>query len=255
MRLGPDEAVLVGEELHLNCPDGIGNSKLPGSAQREATRGRGDDAQLADGDPPARDERRSVLRPALLEDGLRCRQPSRTRRRLGQRGRLRRVTDDDDRPHPAVLREPEELGGERPRPGRDPGDPRAEAEHPGRDQQAFRGPSLVEGVLEVRLIAGQRDGDPDRRGPERACRGQARLVDLPEDVPRPDDDEPPRLAVPAAPRPARDLGQGVDLVIARRLGSGTRGPGASGGAVGLAREVSSGRSCSVRLLRCLPAQR
>ena len=30
VRLGPDEAVLIGEELHLNCPDGIGNSKLPG---------------------------------------------------------------------------------------------------------------------------------------------------------------------------------------------------------------------------------
>ena len=30
MRLGPDEAVLLGEELHLHCPDGIGNSKLPG---------------------------------------------------------------------------------------------------------------------------------------------------------------------------------------------------------------------------------
>ena len=30
VRLGPDEAVLLGEELHLHCPDGIGNSKLPG---------------------------------------------------------------------------------------------------------------------------------------------------------------------------------------------------------------------------------
>ena len=30
VRLGPDEAVLVGQELHLHCPDGIGNSKLPG---------------------------------------------------------------------------------------------------------------------------------------------------------------------------------------------------------------------------------
>ena len=30
VRLGPDEAVLIGEELHLHCPDGIGNSKLPG---------------------------------------------------------------------------------------------------------------------------------------------------------------------------------------------------------------------------------
>jgi uncharacterized protein (DUF1697 family) len=30
VRLGPDEAVLIGEELHLHCPDGIGDSKLPG---------------------------------------------------------------------------------------------------------------------------------------------------------------------------------------------------------------------------------
>lgn len=28
--LGPDEAILIGEELHLHCPDGIGNSRLPG---------------------------------------------------------------------------------------------------------------------------------------------------------------------------------------------------------------------------------
>lgn len=30
VRLGPDEAVLRGHELHLHCADGIGNSKLPG---------------------------------------------------------------------------------------------------------------------------------------------------------------------------------------------------------------------------------
>lgn len=30
VRLGPDEAILVGEELHLHCPDGVGTSKLPG---------------------------------------------------------------------------------------------------------------------------------------------------------------------------------------------------------------------------------
>ena len=28
--LGPDEAWLIGRELHLHCPDGIGNSRLPG---------------------------------------------------------------------------------------------------------------------------------------------------------------------------------------------------------------------------------
>ena len=28
--LGADEAVLIGEELHLHCPDGIGTSRLPG---------------------------------------------------------------------------------------------------------------------------------------------------------------------------------------------------------------------------------
>ena len=28
--LGADEAMLIGEELHLHCPDGIGTSKLPG---------------------------------------------------------------------------------------------------------------------------------------------------------------------------------------------------------------------------------
>jgi uncharacterized protein (DUF1697 family) len=28
--LGPDEARLIGLEVHLHCPDGIGNSKLPG---------------------------------------------------------------------------------------------------------------------------------------------------------------------------------------------------------------------------------
>jgi uncharacterized protein (DUF1697 family) len=28
--LGSDEAILIGEELHLHCPDGIGNSRLPG---------------------------------------------------------------------------------------------------------------------------------------------------------------------------------------------------------------------------------
>jgi uncharacterized protein (DUF1697 family) len=28
--LGPDEARLIGRELHLHCPDGVGNSKLPG---------------------------------------------------------------------------------------------------------------------------------------------------------------------------------------------------------------------------------
>jgi uncharacterized protein (DUF1697 family) len=30
VRLGPDEAVLIGEELHFHCPEGIGDSKLPG---------------------------------------------------------------------------------------------------------------------------------------------------------------------------------------------------------------------------------
>lgn len=30
VRLGPDEARLLGREIHLHCPDGIGNSKLPG---------------------------------------------------------------------------------------------------------------------------------------------------------------------------------------------------------------------------------
>jgi uncharacterized protein (DUF1697 family) len=28
--LGADEARLIGRELHLHCPDGVGNSKLPG---------------------------------------------------------------------------------------------------------------------------------------------------------------------------------------------------------------------------------
>jgi len=28
--LGPDAAVLLGEELHLHCPDGFGTSRLPG---------------------------------------------------------------------------------------------------------------------------------------------------------------------------------------------------------------------------------
>ncbi len=28
--LGPDEAYLIGREVHLHCPDGVGNSKLPG---------------------------------------------------------------------------------------------------------------------------------------------------------------------------------------------------------------------------------
>jgi uncharacterized protein (DUF1697 family) len=30
VKIGPDEARLLGRELHLYCPDGIGNSKLPG---------------------------------------------------------------------------------------------------------------------------------------------------------------------------------------------------------------------------------
>jgi uncharacterized protein (DUF1697 family) len=30
VKLGPDEALLIGRELHLHCPDGIGNSRLPG---------------------------------------------------------------------------------------------------------------------------------------------------------------------------------------------------------------------------------
>jgi len=30
VHLGADEAILVGEELHLHCPDGVGTSKLPG---------------------------------------------------------------------------------------------------------------------------------------------------------------------------------------------------------------------------------
>ena len=30
IRLGPDEARLIGREIHLNCPDGLSNSKLPG---------------------------------------------------------------------------------------------------------------------------------------------------------------------------------------------------------------------------------
>src|SRR4029077_1709730 len=94
-----------------------------------------------------------------------------------------------------------------------------QAQQPCRDQQALPDPSLVEGVFEVCWIAGHRDGDPDRRGPERTCRGQARLVDLLQDVPGAHDDEPPRLAVPAAPRPARDLGQDIDLGVARWLRS------------------------------------
>ena len=30
VQLGPDEARLIGLEMHLHCPDGIGTSKLPG---------------------------------------------------------------------------------------------------------------------------------------------------------------------------------------------------------------------------------
>ena len=30
VRLGPDESRLIGREIHLDCPDGLGNSKLPG---------------------------------------------------------------------------------------------------------------------------------------------------------------------------------------------------------------------------------
>ena len=29
VKLGPDESRLIGQEIHLHCPDGIGNSKLP----------------------------------------------------------------------------------------------------------------------------------------------------------------------------------------------------------------------------------
>jgi uncharacterized protein (DUF1697 family) len=30
VRLGADEAMLVGLEVHLHCPDGLGTSRLPG---------------------------------------------------------------------------------------------------------------------------------------------------------------------------------------------------------------------------------
>ena len=30
VRLGPDESRLIGREIHLHCPDGLGDSKLPG---------------------------------------------------------------------------------------------------------------------------------------------------------------------------------------------------------------------------------
>ena len=30
VKLGPDEARLIGGEIHLHCPDGVGDSKLPG---------------------------------------------------------------------------------------------------------------------------------------------------------------------------------------------------------------------------------
>ena len=30
VRLGADEAMLVGLEMHLHCPDGLGTSRLPG---------------------------------------------------------------------------------------------------------------------------------------------------------------------------------------------------------------------------------
>ena len=51
--LGPDESRLIGREIHLDCPDGLGNSKLPGLLSETPARGDRDHAELADGQPAA----------------------------------------------------------------------------------------------------------------------------------------------------------------------------------------------------------
>ena len=53
VKLGPDESRLIGREIHLDCPDGLGNSKLPGLPDRTPARRDRDHAELADGQPAA----------------------------------------------------------------------------------------------------------------------------------------------------------------------------------------------------------
>ena len=62
--LGPDEAMLIGEELHLHCPDGIGSSKLPGLLSEKRLGVAATARNWRTDDPPRGDERRSGVRPS-----------------------------------------------------------------------------------------------------------------------------------------------------------------------------------------------
>src|SRR5439155_12852348 len=94
----------------------------------------------------------------------------------------------------------------------DPADRRAEPEEGCRDEDALGRAALVVRVADaVCRIARHDDRDPGRGRMERAGLGHASIPDGPQGALLTDDDEPPRLAVPAAARPAGDVGDRIEL--------------------------------------------
>ena len=128
------------------------------------------------------------------------------------------MAERHDRADVAVRRQAEHFAdrGSDVRP--DPGDPGAEPEHPGRDQNPLGDPPVVVGEADLMSVI-DRQYDRDRRD----CRVQgARLEpDLRDPADRldlRDDDEPPRLGVAAAAGPAGDVRQRIERVAVDRLG-------------------------------------
>src|SRR3954447_8991884 len=105
----------------------------------------------------------------------------------------------------------QDFGDCRPDIGADPADPGPDLEDRRRYQESFGHAAVVVRVVDGSVrIGGQDYFDGRRCCFEPACLGEPGAVDCPERGGIRDDDEPPGLAVLAAPRPAGDVDERID---------------------------------------------
>src|SRR5213078_448010 len=128
------------------------------------------------------------------------------------------MAEGDDGPDDAIRWQAEQVANGIANVAADPGDASAKTEHRGRDQHPLGGPAVVVRARELPAgLIGQDDRDRAHRRTKRARLGQARLRDLADRIDVADHDEPPWLLILAAARPARDLGDRLELPVSERF--------------------------------------